>query len=125
MNLTDQTIWRLKRNEEGDPELKGKYGRITVYGGLLDVWVTNTRIALRIEHMGWKAISHYDDGALFLRPFSDLHLAAKTLRCPRKRHLSAEARQKAVARLAEMRSLAQKIRLERTTVVQVSSKGLP
>jgi len=66
--------------------------------GDLDVWVKSPRIASKIEKL-WKAKSHYDDGALvtsFIRPYSDLDLAARFIKAAKRRIISPEQRKKLV-----------------------------
>lgn len=106
--LKTQKKWRVTLNDVNDYQLKGKYGAITVYpDGDLDVWVKNIRIFLRMERI-WKAKQHWDDGGLFVRPYADLDVIAKCLRCSKRRTMSPENRQKASERFARMRSLKQK-----------------
>lgn len=101
--LKTQKKWRVTLNDENDYQLKGKYGAITVCpDGDLDVWVKNIRVFLRMERV-WKAKQHWDDGGLFVRPYSDLDVIAKHLRCAKKRQISPEQREALVIRLAEMR----------------------
>lgn len=68
----------------------------------LDIWVLNTRIAKTLE-LTWKAKNHYDDGALFIRPWSDLDEAAKALKCSKRWYLSPERKAKAIEHLRQNR----------------------
>lgn len=99
MNLSDQKRWRTTVSEDGDREIVGKYGTICQYeDGDLDVWVTNKRVACRLEKC-WTAEQHYDDAALFIRPYSDLNYAAKIIRARKRRHMSPEQKKKAVEKI--------------------------
>jgi len=90
----------VRRNDEGDPVVRGRHGVISQYkDGDLDVWVTNLRVALRVERGGWKAKNHYDDGAVFVRPFGDLDRAARYIQANKRRTLSPEGRLAMIERL--------------------------
>ena len=96
-DIKDQKRWRVIVNEEGDHEIKGKRGHITQYpDGNLNVWLIWHRPSYtdKIKKMGWKPKNHYDDGALFIRPYSDLDLAAKLLKCPKRRQVTETQRLK-------------------------------
>ena len=106
--LKEQKRWRIKRLIDNEPAIVGKYGQITRFpDGDLDVWITNVPVARRTERNGWKVKNHYDDGALFIRPFEDLDAAARIIRAPKRRHLSPEQKAKAVERLAKYRKVKQ------------------
>lgn len=113
--LQSQTRWRTVFLD-GDYVVRGKLGQVALtVDGKLDVWVcdwTNTDSGMKRSHrrgvhgesLGWTAQKHYDDGALFIRPFSDLDAACRLILAPRKRHMSPESRLANAARLATMRS---------------------
>lgn len=87
----------------GEWAIIGKWGQIALYcDGSLDVWVKTPRRANKMALI-WSARSTYDDGACFIRPFSDLAVACSTIKARKKRHLSPETREKLVTRLAQMR----------------------
>ena len=108
--IKDQTRWRISKGDDGDYRILGKWGEIHDHVDGLDVWIhafkpteelekRSERRANWIEAKGWKAKQHYDDGALFIRPFSDLDLACKFIKASKRRHLSEEQRKRAVERL--------------------------
>ena len=104
LTLKDQTRWRVFKNDEGDPILKGKHGVISLYAdGDLDIWVQKTRVFAQMERI-WKAKQHWDDGGLFIRPWQDLDQAAKYLKCVKKRHLSPEQQKQCAERLRKWHS---------------------
>ncbi len=103
--LKTQKLWKVTLNDENDYVLQGKRGVISVYpDGDLDVWVTNLRASRVIELQGWKAKNHYDDGAVFVRPYADLDKAAKFIKAKKRRYLSPEAKARAIKRLEQMRT---------------------
>lgn len=98
--LLDQKRWRVIKNGDNTYSIIGKLGEITEYGdGDLDVWIhapEQTEVAYRrshrravaVEREGWKVKNHYDDGALFVRQFSDLDKACVYIKAKRKRQVS-------------------------------------
>lgn len=95
----------------GEPYIQCRYGIIRQYDdGDLDVWAINTRIAVRIERL-WPAKKHYDDGALFIRPFADLDVACRLLKARKRRKVSAEMRERG------------RILAERTQMARLASRG--
>jgi hypothetical protein len=112
MNLKDQTRWKTM-TDHGEHVIKGKVGQVSACGDSeLDVWIcdwTNTdrgmsyghQRAVRMETSGWKAMNHYDDGGLFIRPESDLDQACRFIKARKRRHLTPEAQARGAARLAE------------------------
>jgi hypothetical protein len=109
--LREQSMWKVGRDKDsGESVCTGKYGVIHEYGANeLDIWVTNLRCANRIEKTGWKAKNHYDDGALFIRPFSDLDKTAKALKCRKRRQVTEAMRERgrSLARMAQVKKSAQ------------------
>lgn len=100
--IDTQRVWRTV-SEEGERVIRGKRGLVSQYpDGDLDVWVTHLRSSRTMERSGWKAKNHYDDGALFIRPFSDLDKAAKYIKAKRRRVMSPA--QKAVLEAARAKS---------------------
>ena len=101
--LNEQTRWKATR-EDGEWLIRGKRGLIGLYpDGDLEVWVTNTHVAPQLEREGWSAEMHYDDGALFIRPYEDLDKACVAIKARRRRHMSAASRAVASERLARFR----------------------
>lgn len=104
MTIKDQRMWRVKPDEEGESAIKGKYGIIHQYAdGDLDIWITAMRVSKLAERQGWKAAAHYDDGAYFVRPYSDLNKACQYIRARKKIVLSLEQRTTRAERLAKWR----------------------
>src|SRR5258708_310804 len=102
--------WRVSRIDK-EPMILGRRGQIAWYReGDLDVWAKNTRIAKRLEHR-LKAKAHYYDGALFIRPPSDLDAACMAIKAYRRRRVSEAMRQHGRDLAARMRSLKQTTRL--------------
>lgn len=109
INLKDQKKWRVII-DNGEYVIKGKFGQVSVYGdNELDIWVCTWEPALsdqwpqmakrserrsnRMEREGWKAKQHYDDGGLFIRPFSDLDKACIYIKAGRKRQVTEAMRE--------------------------------
>lgn len=94
--ITEQKNWRVSKARDmkwGEPYIACKYGLIRQYDdGDLDVWVTAIRIANRLEKV-WKAKKHYDDGALFIRPYTDLDQASLILKARKRRKVSDRMRE--------------------------------
>jgi len=101
--ITEQNRWKVSKALDmtfGEPYIRGKYGIIRqISDGNIDVWATNRRISIRLEKT-WKAKQHYDDGALFIRPFSDLDTACLILKCRKRRKVTDKMRE-AGKRLSE------------------------
>ena len=100
---TQRTWKRFHDLEDNEWVIRGKYEQVADYApGELDVWVQTLHRAQRMEREGWKVKNHYDDGALFIRPFSDLDAACryiKARKAQKPRHLTPEQRARAVANL--------------------------
>ncbi len=92
--IIEQKKWRVSKALDmkfGEPHIPCRYGIVRQYDdGDLDVWVMTTRMAARLAKT-WPVKKSYDDGALFIRPFSDLDKVCTVLRGRRKRVLSAES----------------------------------
>lgn len=85
-------------------EIHGKRGYIRLWGeSELEVYVSNTRIAARIERnfKQFKPKNHYDDATAFVIKEESLPLAVKLIKGRNKRQMS----QAALERLATARSL--------------------
>lgn len=116
--IEDQKDWRVWRDEEGQPTLRGRYGVISQYkNGDLDVWVKNVRRFNQMERF-WKARQHWDDGGLFIQPYADLNLACRYLKCRKRRKMSPEQREIQVARLARHRFLKKNSQQNETSAAQ-------
>lgn len=91
--ITEQINWRVSKARDmkwGEPYIQCKYGIITQYDdGDLDVWATTTRTAAKLEKI-WTPKKHYDDGAMFIRPFADLDQACLILKARKRRKVSSE-----------------------------------
>ncbi len=88
MKLKDQRTWRITRDED-EWCIRGKKGVIHQFeDGYLDVWVTDLRLSKRMERAGWEAKNHYDDGALFIRPYEDLNRACRWIQAKKRRVMS-------------------------------------
>lgn len=99
-DLREQTRWKVIK-QDGEYVIKGKRGYISQYvDGDINILVTNLRVANKIPN----PLHTYDDGADFMRRFEDLDYFCKVIKARKRRHLSPEARQKAIARLVTMRS---------------------
>jgi len=95
----------------GEPAVLGRFGQVTWYlDGGLDVWVRNPRVANKLKKL-WAAKSNYDDGALFVRPASDLDIACKAIRARRKKAVTEAMRERGRALASRMRSLKENTRL--------------
>lgn len=120
-SLKDQKSWQTTI-ENLEYVIKGKFGQVSLYSdGTLDVWVCTWEPATsdkwdkeakrsehrsnKMERLGWKAIQHYDDGGLFVRPFSDLDRACIFIKAKRKRTYSPDALQKMVERARTMAAM--------------------
>ena len=115
ISLTDQKRWKTSIIN-GEYVIRGKFGQVALYeDGDLDVWICtwerhpdkwdeamkrSYRRSRFVERKGWKATQHYDDGALFIRPPSDLDRACLFIKANRKRFLGIEQRKEAIRRLA-------------------------
>lgn len=101
--ITEQMNWKVSKARDlkwGEPYIQCRYGIITQFDdGDLDIWVMNSRISTRIERI-WTAKKHYDDGAAFIRPFSDLDQACLVLKARKRKKVSDKMRE-AGKRLAE------------------------
>lgn len=103
--LRYQKRWKVTI-EDGEDVIRGKRGVIALYeSGDMNIWIVNTRIANKIV---WKPLHTYDDGADYARKIDDLDVACGYIKARKRRILSAEQREKLVARLATMRSLRSK-----------------
>lgn len=111
---TMETIETQKRWKtifvEGERVIRGKFGQVAEYDdGDLDVWICtwerdpekveksakrSHRRAAFVESKGWKAANHYDDGALFIRPFQDLDKACRFIKARRRRQVTEAMRQR-------------------------------
>lgn len=93
-------------------EIRGKHGRIYPQGwnGDLAVCADSWRIGKRLAAMGHKQISGPKTGcteAVFRFPPADLDRVAEVIQAKKRRHLSPEARVKAVKALAGARARVQ------------------
>lgn len=87
-------------------EIKGKRGYIRPYGNALELYVSNKRVAARIERSfaQFKPKNHYDDATAFTFSEEYLSLACRLIKAKKRRIMSPEQ----LLRLATMRSLIKK-----------------
>lgn len=100
---------QLCQDTEGCYEIIGKRGYVRVYGPGLELYLTSAILAGRIEraYPAFKPKNHYDDATAFTFA-NDPGLVApacKWIIARNRRHLNAQAREKAVAVLAKARAV--------------------
>lgn len=93
--------------EGGCYEIIGKRGYIRPYGDELEMYLTSSILAKRLEREGkmFKAKNHYDDATAFTFSPDHIAVACKTIQARNRKQYTPEQR---VAMAARMRSLARK-----------------
>ena len=98
-NLITQKRWKVAKGSEmryGEPFIPCRYGVIRQYDdGDLDIWTSNIRIANKISTI-WTPKRRFDDGAFYIRPYSDLDQACQLLKARKRRRVTPEMRERGI-----------------------------